>query len=255
MQPRQLSMFRFRKRKETAEKKERDYTLEFSKFFPYGVPLLIMFGVARLYFYYNYFNINIISFLDFAEIITSFLDVLLILFGFISIFFGGVIYFVVERKKLVSKSSFIKLIFFLTILVSILTFFSRYLHVMSYVSLVMLYITIMLWIVTWAIGRHDEVDKIEQEALKLIVKSVAVALGVIVMGMEAYSDAQIVKKQKRYLGVTLTFNDSTKLVSDSNTYYIGKTNNYIFIYNQKQNVTTVRKVAETRSIDFPPKMH
>jgi hypothetical protein len=40
----------------------------------YVAPLLILFGVTKLILYYSYFNISIVSFLEFSEILTSFLS-------------------------------------------------------------------------------------------------------------------------------------------------------------------------------------
>ncbi|ANW96016.1 hypothetical protein AXE80_06850 [Wenyingzhuangia fucanilytica] len=48
---------------------------------------LVLLGVSKLFFFYNYFDINIIPYLSFSEIITSFLDdiiYLIILFTFLT---------------------------------------------------------------------------------------------------------------------------------------------------------------------------
>jgi hypothetical protein len=71
-----LGQARFRKNKPILPKENK--TVDFLKYLPIVAPLLIFFGVARLSFYYGFFNVDIIHFLDFSEIITQFFDVLIV---------------------------------------------------------------------------------------------------------------------------------------------------------------------------------
>lgn len=53
--------------------------LKLSTLFPYFLPFIVSLGVFRLMVFYRHFGIRIISFLDFSEVIISFMDILIIL--------------------------------------------------------------------------------------------------------------------------------------------------------------------------------
>ncbi len=51
---------------------------DYSKLLVIAGPILVLFGVTKLIFFYLFFNIEIIKFLDFSEIITSFFNVVVL---------------------------------------------------------------------------------------------------------------------------------------------------------------------------------
>ena len=66
-----------------------------------------------------------------------------------------------------------------------------------------------------------------------------------------YDEVKSVKESKKYLNVVVTLNDSINLVSDSTHYYIGKTQNYLFFYDEKKQTTRVFSMNKVTEIQFP----
>lgn len=56
------------------------------------------------------------------------------------------------------------------------------------------------------------------------------------------------RKDKSTYGVSITFDDDKILVSDSSNYFIGKTQNYIFIYHEKENKTDIIPMTRVKQI-------
>lgn len=52
--------------------------ISFGKLLPYLGSFIIFLGITRLIFYYECFGVHITSYLEFSEIITSFLDIIVI---------------------------------------------------------------------------------------------------------------------------------------------------------------------------------
>src|SRR5688572_22936951 len=87
------------------------------QYLPYVGSFIIFLGVTRLIFYYSSFGINIVSFLEFSEIITSFLDIIVI--ASIFIIFSFIQYFLMvsrkdeerkgkKRERILNETSFFK---------------------------------------------------------------------------------------------------------------------------------------------------
>jgi hypothetical protein len=80
---------------------------------------------------------------------------------------------------------------------------------------------------------------------------VLIAFGAVLLSLWIVSkfDANDVKQNKKYADVKV-YNSGSIITNDSSV-YIGNTNNYIFIYNQKSNYTNVYKLSDIKTIQFP----
>jgi hypothetical protein len=243
MQPKQLH--RFKPLNSTSNSNKFEYT----KFFPYVVPALILFGVSKLSFYYNYFNVSIISFLEFGEIITSFFNFIVSIFiTIISLVVIIIISYSLEDISIRNKriTGFLSLF----ILLFALDFIALKMK-LEYFGVGMILILPATIIMLYVVGNSSEFPKRIDGIKKLILVSLSFLSFMFIVWCGAFLDFDRVKNRKMYYGVRISYLDSTVFISDSNTYYIGNTSNYLFIYNQKENKTQVEKISTVKTIEFP----
>ncbi len=252
----------------------------FYRYLPYLGSFIIFLGVERLIIYYNAFNINIIHFLEFSEIITSFLDILTFIvlitaFSVIQQFFFQDSAESKENKKklelktkLFDENNFWKRVklywqLFGSVLLGGLTgiiiirFFSSFRHstsFWSYASLVILYIVIFIIaiIIVESEVKHKRLNS--KRGTRIFIRFVF--FFIFVTGFLFFmtkDEIKSVKDSKKYYKVVVTLNDSIKLVSDSNNYYIGKTQNFLFFYHEKTKTTNVFPMNQVTEIEFPKK--
>ena len=75
----------------------KDNSNNFSVLIPYLGSFIIFLGVIRLMFYYYSFNVRILNFLEFTEILTSFFDILLLVI--ITIIVAMINHFVIQDVR------------------------------------------------------------------------------------------------------------------------------------------------------------
>jgi hypothetical protein len=66
--------------------------------------------------------------------------------------------------------------------------------------------------------------------------------------LKILADIQETEKGK-YVGTKVITEDST-YISTNNNYYIGQTSNYVFIFNKKQNQSTIIPVSNIKRIEL-----
>lgn len=76
---------------------------------------------------------------------------------------------------------------------------------------------------------------------------------IVSISINAWIDVYYVKSGKRFCNVKIYYKNQQPFTSDSLNYYIGNTHNYLFIYHQKDDITTVEKMDEVKVIEFPKK--
>jgi hypothetical protein len=247
MQPKQFNQYRFRK---TATKKA---SLDFTKLIGLSPALLILLGTARLGFYYERFNVYILPFLDFSEIITSFLDVTIVGIYFISCFVF--IPFLLEPLMTNKKSAWFGIVQAILLIVPL---FLLNLLINKFTAAVLGVVVGFLCILTLVFIFFFKIAPFifpssKQSLTNRYLFFIGSSLSLVIASLYflASQQAENVKKHEKYLGVRITFNDSTQLISNPVKYYIGNTNNYLFIYDSRINTTTVSKMTDVKSISFP----
>jgi hypothetical protein len=78
-----------------------------------------------------------------------------------------------------------------------------------------------------------------------------VLVGFIQIYLFANREYYKIKKHKSSYGVIVQLDSLPPIISDSTNYYIGKTNNYIFIYHEKTAQTTVYPISRVKELIFP----
>lgn len=63
----------------------------------------------------------------------------------------------------------------------------------------------------------------------------------------SYNDSMIVTSRRNLKAFTIVFKDSNRVFrSDSNTYYLGRTKNYIFMYDFRSQMSSVLNVSDVK---------
>ena len=262
---------------ENTTKKSRRLSL--NEYLTYVGPFIIFLGMTRLISFYTTFGISIVSYLDFSEIITSFFDI--IVFIVLYFLFVSVQSFLMSNKKesdtikskqqiIVQEKGFLKLtlLYFnylktilfvgliMTVFFIILHFFHKELTFKMILFMPISFLVICIFIIiTLEIERkHKQFNssKIKKRFIAFALYSL-VFTGCIIgyAKLQSYS----IKNEKSTYGVTLLFDNDTEFVSDSTSYYIGKTLNYVFIYHEKQNESIVIPMTRIKQLTFPKKTH
>lgn len=237
------------------EKNAFDYT----KLIPFATAGLILLGISKLIFFYSFFNIYILSYLEFSEIITSFLDVVTM---FTMIGAATWVHFFLiksDQKTLVdtpsidepSKEAFRKEL--------------KKIKIRKYISLAGLFVCVIALMITlnfkpfiifsvivgiaWLIFHF--VDKLHVRHPSKMIKDFCIITKILIISETtiiflAFMQYKSIYDDKKYLQATIvfkneiTFKDSSHVfISDRQNICMGQTKNYIFIHHKKDGVTSI----------------
>lgn len=244
--------------------------IEYTQFIPFATAGLIFLGVSKLIYYYTYFGVNIVSFLEFGEIITSFLD-FVVAMSFISVTLLTQFFTKDQRssaealsesnkssKK--SKKSYYQIILFLLITVAWLAYliYSMIdLITSNWEAFLIIGLGLGMCVLTarlfYKLAQRQSINFLKH----LFVGAMILITSEILIIFVAMFEYRQVKHHQKYLGTTITFNNETfienganKFSSDSSNFYIGKTNNYIFIHHKKKGTTSVYPMSSVLQIEL-----
>jgi hypothetical protein len=222
---------------------------------------LIFCGVLKMIIYYDYFNVNIVDFLSFSEIITSFLDdmnILLIYVAIMLIVTVSTVNFLHRRTEIPvddlmtgimnvifpHKYKFVVFFLIIILILSSLIFFNiigfNYfaIYVLVFCSIQML---------TYVIMTRDENNEIEIPTFSVTVSiALVVTLAIFLL---ARHDVQEVKKHAH--PVTIVTQENTYICNrNTANLYLGKTDNFVFIKLDSSNSTLSLPTSSIKSLDF-----
>ena len=253
------------------------HPFKLSNYLPYLGSFIIFLGVTRLIFFYSAFGISIVNFLDFSEIVTSFLDIIVIsVFLFATSILQGFILREKEtqdekegiRKKILEEEHLLKRLWLhtklckelliggivLTTTYFIWHFFNKDITIASIVwGAAFFLICFVLLIIMTEINRihHKSNSSIHFRRFIGLLFYTALFSGLVIY--YAHTQADNIKKNKSTFGVTITLDNDQTMVSDSSNYYVGKTLNYLFIYHEKDNTADVIPMNRVKQITFKRK--
>ena len=255
------------------EKQEPQLTL----FLPFLGSFIVFLGMIRLTFYYSSFGIKIVSFLEFSEIVTSFFDILItvVIIGLFSV----VQHFLIKSKKeqdeksstrkmIVEESSFWRRLpkyfsYFDTYLYSgiamllvywVWSFFNKAITNQTLLLIPVIFLggmTFIILIIEIDV-KHRQLSSNESVRQFYGILMLCLFLLILLIAMTK-NEVNGVKEDKTFLGTTIKFDNDTVFVSDSSNYFIGKTQNYLFIYHEKDKSTDVYPMSQIKQIVFKQK--
>jgi hypothetical protein len=239
--------------------------------FPYAGPVLIFIGVVRLHLYYSSFNISIVDFLDFSEILTAFLDDLILL-GFYALLMIVAVFFTTPKfegdkaefvQVFLAEHSFAKrIVAFLKWTSSLIVFLN-----LSFIAILAARffkkegLEPAFWVFFWNnllvlivffvfefryryfVRYQRHFDPWYSNLLLFLV------LLLSILFQQVQYDIRSVKHHKKFAHVTFGLDDAI-IKSDSTAYYIGNTRNYLFFYDEEHENTTVYPMFRVRQITF-----
>lgn len=230
---------------------------------------LIFLGVLRLVIFYAHFGIEIVNFLEFTEILTSFLDILAI--TILVMILSIIQSLFLEDKKTQEKKdklrdqifkerSFLKRLlkycklsmdfFIISIILTILNFIVYYyqeknLEALFYLPLIILSLpTLLLLFYEFEIKIRKQ-SETGKKNYRLIYFGSLISLATI--GQGKYQ-AHNIEHGGAHIGYQVILEDDTKLVSDHQNYYVGKTNGYLFFYHEIERKTDIIPITRVKEI-------
>ena len=203
-----------------------------------STPIFIVLGIAQLTSYYNQFGLNILNYLEFSEILISFLNYLSLYLFFIIPFY---ILIIVNTSKKV-KTTLIILLITAILYLFYATVNTANENLNSYKITIGTCMTISL-----ILSVCSDQLKIGQNVSEIFVLiTFSLIVGVTIAGIVQAKD---VKNHHIFSGTT-TFINGNEIESSDTVYYIGKTNNYIFYYNSKQKHPIVYPMDKVDKIEI-----
>ena len=243
---------------------------DFLKLTPLFYVYIVLISFMKQYIYYQFFNINISDYLELSEILVSFLDDTFIYALFIIYVFSVYIFmskgylkfinmisrkiWMIIQKLLKKESKSVQIldkhvwIFFLIIAVGYgVIFFRNAVHhhdwiVFSFVRPLVIISIIILFLIF-------HYSKLAVKLNNIIVRELmffAVILFLFNIERAVLAVNKVKYKNEVYIS-EIAFSDQN-IKSDETNYFIGKTTNYIFLFNKNDNQTTAYSLNEMRYI-------
>lgn len=239
-------------------------------------PLIIFLGVIRIEIYYGYFGINILQFMELSEALITFLNVILnVLLSYLGY---NLALFLLEDKsdrethseiflKIVNAGSFLKRLkhymFYVAIIITQVVFISIADYIWTYFSdgkMSMESISYIWWAtlaliliaIAWSeLSYKNHSQQWSKEKLNLVYLTFFGVLMICFVALQGHMQAKHVKEDDIYKGVIIELTDNSTIYSNENIYYIGKTNNYVFIHSELMGKTDVIPISRVKGITFP----
>jgi hypothetical protein len=240
---------------------------------PYAGPFLIFLGVLKLTIYYRAFNVQIMSFLDLSEVLTAFLDDLLLL----TLAIGSVILFdlatttksELDSSRVLHDTFSFEPNFFKRLRI----YLKRMAGFLVPINLVLILAVILqlfrpnpdFYYLIWTLltpdilalcmlllleykRRHYVLYKkpLDPSSYNLTLFLVVILVMLI---FKAESDIHSVKVGKKYLNSSFVL-DSLTINSDSLHYYIGNTKDYLFFFDEQKNQSVVLPMNRIKRLTF-----
>lgn len=235
---------------------------------PFVSVFFIVCGMIHQIIYYSAFGVKINNFMDLPESIALFINDLMFDMG--CIIFGAIIGLIIGGEeggniwqRIYEEPNFWNRLKFYLRRASFLIVMSATLLSVSVVLLIIRYknayyaLLFSSWIplfIIYLIAMSEYRVKFKKKYKKELKAKIIVlfSYGIIIFSQIIFStlsDINLVKNDKKYYGVSFRLDDDL-VISDSTKYYIGKTKNYLFYYNQKANKTTVYPMERIKEITF-----
>lgn len=243
------------------------------KLLPLITTSILLLGLSNEYFYYKFFGIKIQYFLDASEILLLYSDSILFIVSSI-IPVSILIYLLPEYEEddilyLSLKNRFFRdidyLIIFLLFLVvlsiaigiinvfnhkNVFHDFKSIYYIFLIFTLVFIFNFIFSSIINHLSLKYNLTINYRFKSIILIL------LGYITLTFyfKFYYYKQVTK-QKHYIGTEVYLKDGTVLLSDSSIYYIGKTKNYLFYYNEIKKSALIYPMSEVNKMSIKNKSY
>lgn len=246
--------------------------LKINQFISYIGTFVIFLSTLKLVSFYNSFGISIISYLEFSELLISFFEVIVVCIFILLVLMIHDFLFSRESKHekqklkinaLLNEKKVLKILWLyikilrypllLSSIVYLLFLFCNKSN-LQYLSATLKFIfsfyilTITLLILKFEIDRKLLNHKFRRFSKQFILLTLVFLGFTITIVLYSEHQTNLIRKAKSNFGVEITFDTDNKFVSDSFSYYIGKTRNFIFIYDEKNKTADVYPMSRIKKI-------
>lgn len=217
--------------------------------------LIIIFGLARQLLYYSNFNLPIKYFIGISELGLIIADNIFVqtIIVIVAIFWADT----ESNKKRLSKNNQrlviseknVKIVTYILILIILIVlgyFIVTGKHFYNQIFL----IAIFVYLVLLSIVVDDNSRLKNYLVTNKLFLPFLIVLGFSVNLIGSISTELESVEKGKYFGTKITMNDSTKYTSNRNSYFIGKTEKYVFIYNAGDTTTTILNADDIKIIDL-----
>lgn len=198
-------------------------------------------GLVKLFIYYKLFGIYIYGFIDIKEVVTLFINNL---FGYFLVI--GVIALALLRIPFLEK-------FVYVIPIAFSIFSVIYLIARKKVLLLeIIVLNFLFWLLFFVIQRlisFANGTSSASESTKNYTLLILLFILIVYSIANALTEFYKVKMRKYYSGTKIIYK-SEEFTSDNNKYYIGKTEKYLFIYDEQAKTTEAISMSEVKKIIF-----
>jgi hypothetical protein len=218
--------------------------------FKLSLPTFILLGLAEITSYYRQFHFPILEYLSFSEIITVFLSNL---YAYTSLFLLFAIFFLLDNRYYRGSLTIIIMAF---ILVSVFNIFSGDFRFDTYNDIItVLAVIFLVFALLIFISRNSVLSYIESLSgfnKKYLGGAFIFLFLLVIASAHGKYTASHVKNNHIYSG-TIVIGKTDTLVSNDSIYFIGKSDNYIFFYNQKSDNVVVYPINGIEKILYKSK--
>lgn len=223
---------------------------------------LVLCGSLFLDIYYSYFSIVIFQYLDFSEILMSFLSVLkIILFFFcLTICFLLIVEFAskkrmnenkVKDKTFMSAKVWLSISFIITFLVVITAYNTRIDCLRNKYFMPSLLVIFSIHIILTSATLWTEY-KSEEDHISIIVISFLLAF-ILSSSFVAIGTINGTIERVKTDNTSFILNDNDTITVNPTHYYLGRTNKYIFLFNTRDGSRDVIPVSDIKKITLKEK--
>ncbi|KAB1065086.1 hypothetical protein [Salibacter halophilus] len=228
---------------------------------PLAGAILVFFGILKLIFYYSFFNIQIINYLEFQEIITLFLeDIHLIIMYFIVLFFitKSSINFISKKYDGKSKDALQEImlftykykigyiIFFSILFVILLSLIILDISDYNYPIIYLLLFSVIQITTYFFLSKNEnnEINISNFDAIIIFIVTITFSIYLF-----AQKDIQETIRNKSEYTIHTT-EDIIYCNKKNGNIFIGKTNKYIFVKNNNSNSIVVIPSSRINRLEF-----
>lgn len=214
-----------------------------------SLPTFILLGLAKTNSYYNQFHLPILEYLSLSEMTTLFLSNIYV---YSALFYQLAILFLLDNKHFRGS---------LTLIILASTFIGVY-NVLSgnfrfNTSDILLVFIGIIVVATVLIGISKRsvvayLVTFDKSAKKLFAAAFTLIVLLVISSFQGKFEAEQVKKEHIYSQTSIK-NMNSYIVSNDTTYFIGKTNDYVFFYNEVEKSIQVYPMNEIQSINYKTK--
>lgn len=210
-------------------------------------PLLILLGVVNLTAYYSYFKLPILNYLTFPEIITLFLENIIY---YLYLLLPAFLLLAVRKDKNNDIVLWCLLIMFVVISIIMIINENKNYGVWKAYTVLILFITYLpTFLLVKSITKNSSKERSDISkyfSIWAIVFFVGALLATSIISAIKASD---VKSHHIFSGTEIVLEDQV-FVSNNHIYFIGKTENYIFLYDEFKEAPVILPISKVNRIIF-----